>query len=78
MAKTFDFEMFRYTPSLVGAIIAIIIYSILAGLHFWQWFQTRQVIILCVVLGALGQYFAIFTFDLPSFNSLCTNTFNNR
>lgn len=53
---TFDFEMFRYRPSLVGAIVSLVIFFILSGLHFWQWFRTRQIIILCVVLGAMGKY----------------------
>ncbi|KAF2705978.1 RTA1 like protein [Pleomassaria siparia CBS 279.74] len=52
---TFDFKMFRYIPSLAGAVVAMVVFTILAGLHFWQWYRTRQRIILCVVLGTLGE-----------------------
>jgi hypothetical protein len=51
--KHFDWEMYRYVPNLAGAIVCIIIFSILAALHAWQWVKTRKNIILWVVLGAI-------------------------
>ena len=70
-ARDFDFEMFRYQPSLVGAIIAIVTFSILGALHAWQWFRTKQIIILCVVLGALGK-----SDFLPAFFTRYSNLYN--
>ncbi|KAF2659684.1 RTA1 like protein [Lophiostoma macrostomum CBS 122681] len=51
--KTFDWKMYRYVPSLAGAIVCIIIFSILAALHAWQWLRTRKNIIIWVVIGAI-------------------------
>ncbi|KAF2011303.1 RTA1-domain-containing protein [Aaosphaeria arxii CBS 175.79] len=53
MAKTFDFEMYRYTPSLTGAIVGIIVFSILAGLQFWQWLRCRKTIVIWLFVGAI-------------------------
>ncbi|KAF2681538.1 RTA1-domain-containing protein [Lentithecium fluviatile CBS 122367] len=52
-SKAFDWEMYRYVPSLVGAIIALIIFLIMAMLHTWQWLRSRNHIIIYVVVGAL-------------------------
>jgi hypothetical protein len=54
-SKKFDWEMYRYVPTLVGAIIALIIFLILALLHAWQWLKSRNHIIIYVVIGALCQ-----------------------
>jgi hypothetical protein len=54
-AKSFDWEMYRYVPTLVGAVIALIIFLVMALLHTWQWFRSRNNIIIYVVLGALCQ-----------------------
>ncbi|KAF2004310.1 RTA1 like protein [Amniculicola lignicola CBS 123094] len=53
MAKEFDWAMYRYTPSLIGAIICIVIFSVLAGLHCWQWVKTKRSIIIWVLVGAI-------------------------
>ncbi|KAH7067299.1 RTA1 like protein-domain-containing protein [Paraphoma chrysanthemicola] len=49
----FDWKMYRYVPTLVGAIIALIIFLIMAMLHFWQFLKLRKVIIIYVIIGAL-------------------------
>ncbi|KAF2027425.1 RTA1-domain-containing protein [Setomelanomma holmii] len=49
----FDWKMYRYVPTLVGAIIALIIFLIMALLHLWQYLKLRKSIIIYVVLGAL-------------------------
>lgn len=51
--KTFDWQMYRYTPSLIGPIISIIIFSILTALHLWQWLKTRRFIIVWITVGSL-------------------------
>lgn len=49
----FDWKMFRYVPSLVGAIICIIIFLIMALLHMWQYLRLRKAIIIYVVVGTI-------------------------
>ncbi|KAF2126540.1 RTA1-domain-containing protein [Dothidotthia symphoricarpi CBS 119687] len=52
-SKYFDWKMYRYVPSLVGAIIAMIIFLIMALLHFWQFLKLRNYIVIFVVIGAM-------------------------
>lgn len=49
----FDWKMYRYVPSLAGAIIALIVFLIMAALHTWQFLKLRKVIILYVIAGAM-------------------------
>jgi len=48
----FDWKMYRYVPSLAGAIICLIIFLIMAFLHVWQFLKLRKAIVLYVVIGA--------------------------
>ncbi|KAI0481305.1 RTA1 like protein-domain-containing protein [Xylariaceae sp. FL0804] len=32
----FDFELYRYTPSLPAAVIFVVVFAILSGLHVWR------------------------------------------
>lgn len=48
----FDWKMYRYTPSLAGAIVALIIFLIMAKLHLYQLYKNKNRIIIFVVLGA--------------------------
>jgi len=48
----FDWKMYRYVPSLAGAIVALIIFLILALLHLYQFLAQKNRIILFLVLGA--------------------------
>jgi hypothetical protein len=48
----FDWKMFRYVPTLVGAIIALIIFLIMALLHLWHFLRLRQAIVIYVIIGA--------------------------
>jgi hypothetical protein len=56
MAKEFDWQMYRYTPSLAGAIVGIILFSVLAGLHIRQWLNTKRKIIIWVIVAAVCEY----------------------
>jgi hypothetical protein len=58
MAKTFDFEQFRYVPSLAGAIVGIVIFSLLAALHLWQLLSKKRKVMIWVVIGACCEYTA--------------------
>jgi hypothetical protein len=56
----FDWKMFRYVPSLVGAIICVIVFLILALLHLWQFLKLRKAIIIYIVIGAFCTYLLSF------------------
>jgi len=49
----FDWKMYRYTPTLIGAVIALVIFLIMVLLHLWQFLRLRQRIVIFVVIGAL-------------------------
>ncbi|KAJ4290375.1 hypothetical protein N0V90_010591 [Kalmusia sp. IMI 367209] len=49
----FDWEMYRYIPSLAGAIIGVIIFSSLTSLLLWQWFRARNHILIFVIIGTI-------------------------
>jgi hypothetical protein len=48
--------MFRYVPSLAGAIVALVIFSIMTMLHAWQFLKSRQVIMIYVIVGAIRKF----------------------
>lgn len=52
----FDWKMYRYVPTLVGAVIALIIFLIMALLHLWQFLRLRQRIVIFVVIGAFCKF----------------------
>jgi hypothetical protein len=52
----FDWKMYRYVPSLAGAIAALIIFSIMTLLHTWRFLKHRQVILIYVIIGATGRF----------------------
>jgi hypothetical protein len=49
----FDWKMYRYIPSLAGAIAALVVFLIMTLLHVWQYIRLRKVIIFLVINGAL-------------------------
>ncbi|KAH3951182.1 hypothetical protein HBI56_089410 [Parastagonospora nodorum] len=49
----FDWKMYRYTPTLIGALIALIVFLIMTLLHLWQFLRLRQRIVIFVIIGAL-------------------------
>ncbi|KAL6704273.1 hypothetical protein ACN47E_008337 [Coniothyrium glycines] len=52
-APGFDWKMYRYTPSLVGAIFALLVFLIMALLHLYQLLKLKNRIVIFVVIGAL-------------------------
>jgi formate hydrogenlyase subunit 4 len=49
----FDWEMYRYVPSLAGAIICIIVFFAMAVLHLNKFLRSKNRIIVFLVIGAL-------------------------
>ncbi|KAH8725932.1 RTA1 like protein-domain-containing protein [Phaeosphaeriaceae sp. PMI808] len=48
----FDWKMYRYHPTLAGPTIALVVFFIMALLHYWQFVRLRKVIIIYVIIGA--------------------------
>lgn len=46
-----DFEFYKYTPSMAGAIIFCILFIISTALHSWQMFRTRTWFMIPFVIG---------------------------
>lgn len=57
----FDWKMFRYVPTLVGGIIALVIFFIMTLLHLWQFLKVRQSIMIYVLMGALCKLIFVHT-----------------
>lgn len=53
MAKTFDWEKYRYTPSLTAAILFAVLFGLLAGVHMYQIFRMKKPFMVWIVIGAL-------------------------
>lgn len=51
VASNFDWKMYRYVPSLAGAIIGVVIFFILTLLLLWQWSRTRKHILVFIIMG---------------------------
>ncbi|KAI4683766.1 uncharacterized protein J4E84_006604 [Alternaria hordeiaustralica] len=49
----FDWEMYRYVPSMAGAIVCLVVFLVMALLHLYQFLKSRNRIIVFVVIGAL-------------------------
>ncbi|CAN9464663.1 unnamed protein product [Alternaria alternata] len=49
----FDWEMYRYVPSLAGAIVCLVVFLVMAFLHLYQYLRSMNRIIIFVVIGAL-------------------------
>lgn len=57
-----DFEYYKYTPSMAGAVVFVILFVITSVLHLWQMFRTRTwfMIPFCIggvmeVIGYIGR-----------------------
>ncbi|KAG9191133.1 hypothetical protein G6011_09221 [Alternaria panax] len=49
----FDWEMYRYVPSLAGSIACLVVFLIMALLHLYQYLRSRNRVVIFVVIGAL-------------------------
>lgn len=41
MPPEFDFKLYRYTPSLIGAAVTAVVFGALTSLHFWRMLRAR-------------------------------------
>lgn len=51
----FDFKLYRYTPSLVAAVIFIVLFVLTTTYHLWQTFRARSWYFLIFVTGGIFQ-----------------------
>ncbi|KAK5173036.1 uncharacterized protein LTR77_003158 [Saxophila tyrrhenica] len=52
-AGEFDFKLYRYTPSLAGAIISVIVFGVLSGLHLWKLIRHRAIYFTPFLIGGI-------------------------
>ncbi|KAH6693790.1 RTA1 like protein-domain-containing protein [Plectosphaerella plurivora] len=53
--ESFDFRLYRYTPSLWAAIITAIIFAILTAIHTWRMFRSRAFYFTAFTIGGAFQ-----------------------
>ncbi|KAK3180683.1 hypothetical protein K4F52_008033 [Lecanicillium sp. MT-2017a] len=51
----FDFKLYRYTPSLAGAIVAAVIFGILTITHVWRMARTKSFYFTPFLIGGIFQ-----------------------
>jgi hypothetical protein len=49
----FDFQLYRYTPSLPAAIVSIVVFGVLMALHFWRIFRARAFYFTAFAIGGI-------------------------
>jgi hypothetical protein len=52
----FNFQLYRYTPSLAAAIVSAIVFAILTVLHAWRLFRARAFYFTAFTIGGLCMY----------------------
>lgn len=55
-ASDFDFQLYRYTPSLAAAITALIIFLTLTSLHVWRLVRARALYFIAFTIGGACAY----------------------
>lgn len=51
----FDFQLYRYTPSLPAAIVSVAVFAILTALHTWRLFRARAYYFTAFTIGGIFQ-----------------------
>lgn len=49
----FNFQLYRYTPSLPAAIVSVAVFAILAALHFWRMYRARAFYFTAFIIGGV-------------------------
>lgn len=50
-APDMEFELYRYTPSLAAAIVSVVLFTILTGLHVWRMVRARAFYFVAFTIG---------------------------
>lgn len=56
VSPEFDFQLYRYTPSLAGAIIAVVVFAALTSIHFWRLMRARAFYFTAFLVGGVCTY----------------------
>ena len=51
------FKLYRYDPSMAAAVIFIILFLLVTGLHTYQLFRTKTWFFSCFVIGGFSKSF---------------------
>lgn len=52
----FDFKLYRYTPTLAGAIVALVVFAVLTAVHFWRLIRARSFYFVPFLVGGICAY----------------------
>ena len=52
-AESFDFQLYRYTPSLPAAIVSVAVFAILTSLHIWRLVRVKAFYFTPFVIGGV-------------------------
>jgi hypothetical protein len=50
---TFEFKPYRYTPSLVAAVVSVVVFATLTALHTWRVYKFRAFYFTAFTIGGL-------------------------
>lgn len=56
----YNFQLYRYTPSLPAAAISLVVFAILTGLHTWRLFRARAFYFISFTVGGLCEFRCLF------------------
>lgn len=52
----FNFQLYRYTPSLAAAVVAVVVFAILTVLHMWRLIRARAFYFTAFTIGGICQW----------------------
>ena len=54
--EVFEFQLYRYTPSLPAAVVAVVVFAILTAVHVWRIHKAGSVYFIPFTVGGLCTY----------------------
>jgi hypothetical protein len=69
-----DFKLYRYDPSMAGAVIFVLAFIAATGLHFYQMIRTKTYFFVPFVIGGLFEVIGYAAVSLSSMDHLHTNS----
>jgi hypothetical protein len=69
-----DFKLYRYDPSMAGAIIFVLAFIGMTGLHFYQMIRTKTYFFVPFVIGGLFEVIGYAAVSLSSMNHLYSSS----
>lgn len=66
-----DFKLYRYDPSIPGAVIFVLAFIAMTGLHFYQMIRTKTYFFVPFVIGGLFEVIGYAAVSLSRIEKLC-------